>query len=145
MASHLLGPYRVDVPEFVASCRVRDAAPLHRANIVVQQGVTFDVTIVLKMGTDDEASRLLEAMADGYGATLRATHEIVDRGNHYTQHIFDAYVDGMPLVTEQFIAFPFGDLFHVALSYTGDVPQVDGLRALLLSMANGAITRRQQS
>jgi len=139
MAVESIGPYPLSVPDFVTSLEVHNKPPLHRANAIIDRGVTFDFTVVLGRGTRDEADQLLSALVESLAATLRTQERISNGGNDFQRYVYDAELDGRPITTEHFIGFPFGDLFHFAVTYDHDEARADSLRMLLLSIANGAI------
>jgi hypothetical protein len=139
MAAESLGPYPLRVPDFVTMTTVHHAPPVHRANAIVERGVTFDFTVVLGRGTRDEADQLLSALVEVLGASLRTQDQVASHGNDFLHAVYDAEVHGRSITTEQFIAFPFGDLFHCAVNYERDDARAERVRTLLLSIANTAI------
>jgi hypothetical protein len=137
-----LGPYSLKLPDFITDVRSRDAPPLHKANATVNQ-VSLDFTIVLGRGTAVEADRLIMTFVDGLSATVLVDETMSEQGQVFRHCRYDAVIGSRPISTDHYIALPFGDLFHVAMTYDRDA-DVDAIRRLLLAIAIGAIVRHTQ-
>lgn len=139
-----VGEYELSLPDFWRDISIREKPPLFASNSIVGPGVSFDFSVLVGLGGDEEERRRFHrAMCDGYARSQAQSIEADYHGMHFEGHRFErAEILGPEAIHEYYLTAAYGDLLHFAFSLAQPTNDEEAWKTLFFTLVEGAIVQR---